>query len=322
MSTSLLPLKAIFIILTICYLGGITGCSTLNNLVTNTDIKMADKKEGLSEEEIGRLEQQDAPPFTIGKLSRDGYQIVPVLLYHGIVNNTSSRIHITVKKFKRQMNYLKKNGFSVITLDELYDFINLKQPIPERSVVLTFDDGYRSFYENAYPILKKNGFSATLFIYTDFIRKNSRLSVDWDMLKRLDKEGIDIQSHTKSHINDWCWQRKGEQRERFFERVRMELCDARSIIEKRIGNRVRYIAYPYGQFNDDMIRIAKECGYEGGLTLTNAPLRDGRVVTGNGNSFFANPFLIRRAQITRGVSMKGFINRLKCYKEYKTFDDE
>jgi len=88
----------------------------------------------------------------------------------GLLKDVSLPLCAPTSVFDQQMRYLKDNHYRVISLNELLDFLNYRHAIPKRSVLITIDDGYRSAYDIAYPILKKYGFKATLFIYTDFYR--------------------------------------------------------------------------------------------------------------------------------------------------------
>ena len=101
-----------------------------------------------------------------GGLSSTGIQSIPILTYHRFAENCSSPMCMPKNTFKLQMRYLKENGYHVITAEELLAFLEYRQGLPQKSVLITMDDGYRSVYNVAYPILKEYGFPATLFIYT------------------------------------------------------------------------------------------------------------------------------------------------------------
>src|ERR1051325_7538666 len=116
--------------------------------------------------------QQVVLPKTFWKVSGvdiNGYQLVPILCYHNLGPQAKGRLVLGAKAFEEQMRYLKTQGYHVIGLKQFLDFISLKQQLPKKSVVLTFDDGYKAFLQYAYPILKELGFTATLFVYTDYI---------------------------------------------------------------------------------------------------------------------------------------------------------
>ena len=105
---------------------------------------------------------------------------------------------VTQAAFEEQMKFLKEKGYRVITLNQFIDFLEFKRPIPKKSVVITIDDGWRSTYEIAFPILKKYGYPATLFVYTDLI-VGSKKTLSWDLIQEMASQGLDIQGHTKTH---------------------------------------------------------------------------------------------------------------------------
>src|SRR5262249_25052028 len=133
-------------------------------------------------------------PWNPAGVEPRGYQLVPILCYHNLGPQTRGRLLMSASAFEEQMRYLKREGYHVITLKEFLAFASLRRQLPRKTVVLTFDDGWRSFKEYAYPILKELGFPATLFIYTDFI--GARIALSWPELKELAQEGFDIQAHS------------------------------------------------------------------------------------------------------------------------------
>jgi peptidoglycan/xylan/chitin deacetylase (PgdA/CDA1 family) len=94
------------------------------------------------------------------------------------------------------MRYLHTEGYRVVSLQAFVEFNDLRRQLPRRSVVLTFDDGYRSFLQHAFPILKELGFTATLFVYTDYVGAGPN-ALGWNDLKRLADEGVQIEAHSK-----------------------------------------------------------------------------------------------------------------------------
>lgn len=122
-------------------------------------------------------------PFKKGGLQAKGYQTVPVLAYKSFSKDKPGLMSVTETAFKAQMKYLKENGFHVISTEQLLDFLDFNNQIPEKSVVITIDDGWQAFYDIAFPILKRYGFSSTLFVYTDFIGGGK--AVSWEQLKKL-----------------------------------------------------------------------------------------------------------------------------------------
>ena len=130
----------------------------------------------------------------------DGYQLVPVLVYHNIGGPKDLRLNISVRAFEEHMLYLKSAGYHAITLADFLAHLQGKRQLPKKSVMLTFDDGYKGFLLYAHPLLMKLGFHAVLFIQSDDIsaRPNpSRLT--WSELSELVKAGVEVQAHSKTH---------------------------------------------------------------------------------------------------------------------------
>ena len=126
-----------------------------------------------------------------GGVSRDGYQVVPILTYHRFAKECNSVLCIPTDIFAKQMEYLKNNGYHVITSDDLFAFLDYREALPKKTVMITVDDGFRSVYDIAFPIMKKYGFTATLFVYTDYVGI-SKSAITWDQLREMKEEGFSI----------------------------------------------------------------------------------------------------------------------------------
>ena len=221
-------------------------------------------------------------PFNRGGLKKHGYQTVPILAYQNFSKTRSEKMTLARYNFDAQMKYLKQNHYQVISLDQLMDFIDYKAPLPEKSIVITFDDAWRSAYDIAVPILKKYGFTATFFIYTDFIGGGKALS--WKDIKELSKKGFDIQCQTKTHRN-LSIPKKNESFKEYFNAIEMEITYPQKMLKKMLNKDCRYLAYPYGETNNLVIAILKKHGYRGAFTFGGEP----------------NPFFIDRYKINRSV---------------------
>jgi peptidoglycan/xylan/chitin deacetylase (PgdA/CDA1 family) len=236
-------------------------------------------------------------PLDLGRVTSDGYQTVPVLVYHKFSKRTADRMTVREDAFEEQMAFLKKNGYRVITLDDLFDFLNRKRSIPSKSVVITFDDGWRSMYEIAYPILKRYGYPATLFVATDLIHQ-SNSTLDWGKIREMARNGIDVQCHSKTHRTLG----KLEDEETFgeyFETVKVELIESSKIIKQQLNKDVKYLAYPFGDTNSLLIATLGKLGFQGALTVVRA-----------GNPFFADNYRVGRSMIYGGFDLKDFQNNL------------
>jgi len=146
--------------------------------------------------------------------------IIPILAYHNFTKDEGSSYDINIAEFEKQMDYLSAHNYSVISLSELVE--GLKQgELPYKPVVITIDDGFKSTFSLAYPVLKKYNLPATLFLYTDFIEKNS-YSLTWEEIREMTKNNIEIGSHTLSHCNLLKYQKK-ENYETYIARIRREI---------------------------------------------------------------------------------------------------
>ena len=181
---------------------------------------------------------------------------VLVLNYH-MVNRMFISLAIDPEDFDWQMKYLVDHGYHTISPDELYAFLEGKGTLPDRPVLITFDDGYVDNYTNAYPILKKYNLKATIFIVTGFVSERKGY-LTWDQLREMEQHGITAQSHTVTHaplpeLSD--------------ERIREELIVSKQQAEAELGHPIEFIAYPTGVHDLHIVGIAKEAGYKGGFTV-------------------------------------------------------
>ena len=236
-----------------------------------------------------------------GGLSPNGYQTIPVLCYHRFNATCGSPLCMPADDFDRQMRYLYENGYHVVSPNELRAFLEYRQPLPPKSVWITMDDGYRSVYQVAYPILKKYGFTATLFIYTDFVGV-SKTAITWDQLREMKSDGFVIGSHTMSHSN-LTEPQADESEKDFAARVRKELYESKRIIDAKLKQDTEVFAYPYGYHDHRAIELAQKAGYRLAVSVKRG-----------GNAFFVNPLTIHRDQILKR-DMTTFVSRLQTFNK-------
>jgi peptidoglycan/xylan/chitin deacetylase (PgdA/CDA1 family) len=237
-----------------------------------------------------------------GGLKPEGYQVVPVLCYHHFDEGCHSSLCTPTSLFEEHMRYLKEEGYRVIPMRDLVGFVNYEKALPEKAVVLTIDDGYRSAYDIAYPILRKYGFSATLFIYTDFVGVSSS-ALTWDHLRTMKAGGFEVGSHTLSHC-DLTKRREGEDRDAYLARVVRELRVSKQIIDEQLQQDTIYLAFPYGEYNPRILNLCDEVGYKLGFSVRRG-----------GNPFFSDPLTLRRNQILR-KDMPGFVTGLRTFRKF------
>ncbi|WP_294154270.1 polysaccharide deacetylase family protein [uncultured Clostridium sp.] len=176
---------------------------------------------------------------------------VPVLYYHSVNENAENEVTISPEMLEKQLDYINDNEYITITINELYDHLINNQPIPEKSIVITFDDGYMNNYTEAFPLLKERNMKATIFCVGNSLDGSYYLSKD--AIKEMSDYGIDIESHTVNHMHLDTLN---------YDEQLSEMKNSKDILENITGKNVTAIAYPFGDFNDDSIKAAKEAGYK------------------------------------------------------------
>lgn len=185
-----------------------------------------------------------------------------ILQYHHIADDTPAITSTSVTLFEKHLNYLAENNFLIWPLDKLIDSLENNSIIPDKVISITFDDAYENIYINAWPRLKEKGFPFTLFVATDLIGRRGYLS--WNQIREMSASGLSIANHTTSHAHlirklenetPTLWQR----------RITAEITLAQKEINKELPNTIpqKYMAYPYGEYNGDLLELIKTLGYVG-----------------------------------------------------------
>jgi len=184
---------------------------------------------------------------------------VPVLNYHKVLDGADTPLALGIKEFDAQMAYLHDKGFHAITPDQLVDYIAEGKALPVRPVLITFDDGYQDFYVNAYPILKKYGLTATVFLISDVIGRDPGY-LGWDEIieMRQKGKGIVFGSHTLSHVALDALPP---------EEIMAQLVKSREGLEWRLDVPVKYFAYPGGANNRQIEKLVQQAGYRAAFTV-------------------------------------------------------
>lgn len=175
---------------------------------------------------------------------------IPVLYYHEVVpaGQGHSYQKIEVEEFEQQLSYLKEHGYTAISYADVYSGkMNLQKP-----VIITFDDGFRTVFQYAYPLLKKYDMKATLFLSPKYIDEKNEYYLSWDMVRELNNQGVaELASHTYSHIDV-----RAVDREMLLADIKM----ADASIARETGIQSRVICFPYGVFNCRVLRTLKAYG--------------------------------------------------------------
>jgi peptidoglycan/xylan/chitin deacetylase (PgdA/CDA1 family) len=186
---------------------------------------------------------------------------------------------ITPQDFEKQMQELKDRGISVIGMQDFLAWKRSEKNIPARSAVLSFDDGWKSQYEVAWPILKKFGYTVTLFIYTEGIRGGhfgGGEAMTWEMLSEMRDAGVDIQAHSATHQDlrkpyDKVTKKKLSPPE-YDQWLQNEVVGSKQLLEQRLGIKVNCFAVPYGFYNEKVKEACKAAGYEAVFTVYGQPI--------------------------------------------------
>ena len=192
---------------------------------------------------------------------------VPILLYHRFGPTVADGMTMKTTVFEEHLKYLKDNGYKVIPLRQLVNWYQKKGPAPApKSVVIVEDDAHKSVYSDMYPLAKKYNVPVTIFIYPSAV-SNAKYALTWDQLRELKKSGLfDFQSHTYWHPN-FKKERKKLKPADFDKLVSTQLLKAKDKINKELGVTVDLLAWPFGIYDDDLLRRATAAGYTGTFTI-------------------------------------------------------
>jgi peptidoglycan/xylan/chitin deacetylase (PgdA/CDA1 family) len=183
--------------------------------------------------------------------------IVPILVYHAIRPYIQSdtagvrRYIATPATLEQELSWLKTNSFTSITFDDLQRHLTQGGVLPQKPVIISFDDDWEGQYSYGLPLLKKYGFTATFYIWVVVVGRKHHMT--WDQVKALDEAGMQIGCHTLTHPY--------LQRIRDDKTLQREILGAKQAIEKHIGKPITSFAYPFGQYNERVVSFVREAGF-------------------------------------------------------------
>lgn len=189
---------------------------------------------------------------------------VPILMYHYVseppagANDIRRGLSITPATFENHLRLLKTNGYHTISLHQLMLHLTRGEPLPEKPIVLTFDDGYRDNYENAFPLLQKYGYTATFFLITNFIDEGRPAYLTWDQVKELAQAGNEVGAHSRDHP---------DLRGRGTDFLVWQILGSKEAIQNGAGITPRFFSYPSGKYDADTIAILASAHYWGAVTV-------------------------------------------------------
>lgn len=185
-----------------------------------------------------------------------------ILLYHHIASDTPAATSTAPEQFEAHMQYLADNDFSVWRLDELLQSLRDGVPIPDRTVAITFDDGYLSIFDTAYPRLQALGFPFTVFINTQPINASQPGYMNWEQVKQMADAGVMIANHMVNHPH-MIDRQNDETAQVHLQRMREEMLQAEAEIATHTGQSHRILAYPYGEYDNDIKQMLATEGFIG-----------------------------------------------------------
>src|SRR5256714_11511579 len=272
-----------FAILPLLFALALAGCKKLSSAskspAEQTKTAAASPTPSASSSAATAAATPSAPPV-ISKPAIDQNAQVVIFGYHRFVNSVRRPdTEITPAAFEAQMQELKNKNISVIPMQDLLAWRRGEKAIPSKSAIITLDDGWKSQYDVAWPILKKFNYPVTLFIYTEGIKPghfSGGESMSWEQLAEMRDAGIDIQGHTATHSDlrkpyDKVAKKHLNPQE-YEEWLQKEIVGSKQMIEQKLGVKVNCFAVPYGFHNDHIRDVAMKAGYEALFTVYGQPI--------------------------------------------------
>lgn len=185
------------------------------------------------------------------------YINVPILVYHSVrphipgESSYQETYDITPELLQKQLAYIQESRYTVVSLDALADYFDTGAALPEKPVILTFDDGWENQYEYAFPLLKNFHDTATFFIFTNAVNRGHHIT--WGQLHEMHDAGMSIEAHTKTHP---YLQKITDPKE-----LEREIAGSKKILEEELGVKIISFAYPFGQYNNTTVEEVKNSGF-------------------------------------------------------------
>ncbi len=175
-----------------------------------------------------------------------------IFVYHRFGDSRYPSTNTTISELKKEFDHFKTNGYKVVSLNRLVKALKDGKTIPDKWVVLTIDDNFRSFYDNAFELFKKYHYPFSLFVYIEATQKRYPDYLNWKQLKKIAKYGsLEFHSYAHPHMTHMS-----------NEDLKKDFQQGLEIFEKKLNIKPKYFTYPYGEYNNRVKKIAKSFGFD------------------------------------------------------------
>ena len=188
---------------------------------------------------------------------------VPILMYHYIsdlppdADNLRRGLTVEPADFEAHLQYLKQEGYETVLLKDLYDALSVGKPLPERPIVLTFDDGYKDHYTDALPLLQKYDYVGEFFVLATPAHFEAEAYMTWNEMRALAEAGMAVQGHGRDHY---------DLRNRDYDFLVFQILGIKEAVEAHTDRPVTFFCYPAGKYDQDTLTVTESAGYLGGVT--------------------------------------------------------
>jgi len=185
-----------------------------------------------------------------------------ILQYHHVSTSTPPSTSISPADFRRHMDYLRDNDFAVLPLETVVAALQGGDSLPDKTAVITFDDGYLSVYTDAFPLLQEYAWPFTIFVPSGLVASNSRLYASWEQLREMGAAGATLANHTVTH--PYLLTRLADEDEaRWLQRIEAEILQAETEIERQTGQSHKLFAWTYGEYDKTLQAMVARLGFVG-----------------------------------------------------------
>ena len=291
--TGVVALAAVVLILTACAFGRQASAASTGDKRTSAASPSDQAPTGVVDARAG----SSNCPLRFPNPLPDRQRVVPILMYHRIDSVSASTpavtkaLTVSPEIFRRQMKWLKRHGYHTITQRSLFNALMCGSHLRRKPIIVTFDDGYRDVYRYASPVIDRFGMHATSYLITERISGDDRSFLSWKQVRRFEERGVEIGSHTVSHAALTSLSDAG---------ALAELVRSRKQLERKLDHRVTWLAYPYGDYDARIERLAKKACYKLAVTTDWGSLQSAQ-----------RPFALKRLRVLDSTGVSGLAAMLR-----------